>query len=170
MTDEVKKFRNWVGTHYPEVAAKLTDDQFRKAEQFVPREHLPVGFEYPSSYKDFVRQHPVQMENLGSWGYPCDLADMSTKYSKQPTANYNKEINAPLVVFAQAFGEDMIAAFEGVPSPNPRVLVLNPWVGKDPYMTALIEEFENFDAWHEWARVEEIARKAEMILPSKKYQ
>lgn len=122
------------------------DGNIKPGEHFVPPACLPVGFKYPASYREYVQRHPV-MEGLGSWGYPCDLVESS--------ATDSEAFGRPLVEFAQAFGDDMVACFEGMPGSNSRVLVLNPWA---PYV---ITELENFEAWLTWARQDAIERGLE---------
>ncbi|UWE15653.1 hypothetical protein [Herbaspirillum huttiense] len=130
------------------------DDDFLKSIQrkkldvheiFVPPEQLPTGFDYPKSFRDYVSKNEVKLVGLPPWGFAHDVA----KWSAECSAEFNR----PLVLFAQAYQEDMVAGFEGLSGNDPRVIVLNPWGEPKPYVIA---ELDDFDAWLEWARQESI--------------
>ncbi len=114
-------------------------------EIFIPPEKLPDGFDYPRSFHDYVSKNGAKLTGLPPWGFAHDVA----KWSAECSAEFNR----PLVLFAQAYHEDMVAGFEGLSGNDPRVIVLNPWGEPKPYVIA---ELDDFDAWLEWARQESI--------------
>lgn len=114
-------------------------------EIFAPPEQLPTGFDYPKSFRDYVSKNDVKLVGLPPWGFVHDVARRSTESSAV--------FNRPLVVFAQAYHEDMVVGFEGLFGDDPGVIVFNPWGEPNPY---LITELDNFNAWLEWARQESI--------------
>lgn len=130
------------------------EGRIKPAEHFVPLEQLPKGFEYPISYREYFKRCPREMEGLRSWGYSSELAASSARLSE--------DFGRPFAKFAQAYGEDMVACFEGTPGLDHRVFVLDPWSWKKPYVVA---EFENFEAWLAWARQEAMDRHSDSGLP-----
>jgi hypothetical protein len=130
---------DWLRGVPAELAGVLRGGKIEQAEHFCRQDALPPGFTYPLSYRQFVEAHPKKMKLPNSWGYTSDVAGGSLRYSKL--------FNRPLVLFAQAFGEDMVACFDAVPGPDPRVVVLNPWGEPEPFTIA---ELPNFAAWLAW--------------------
>jgi hypothetical protein len=114
-------------------------------EIFISPSQLPAGFDYPEAFRDYVSKNGVKLTGIPPWGFAHDVANWSAECSAT--------LDRPIVLFAQAYQEDMVAGFEGLPGNNPRVIVLNPWGEPRPYAIA---ELDNFDAWLKWARQESI--------------
>lgn len=139
----------WLRGVPAELADVLRGGKILQSERYCKEDVLPPGFAYPASYKQFVEAYPKKMGLPHSWGYTSDLAAGSLGYSKL--------FGRPLVLFAQAFGEDMVACFDGVPDSDPRVVVLNPWGQPKPYIVA---ELPSFAAWLTWVAEDEIGTAA----------
>lgn len=111
-------------------------------------DELPNGFAYPISFDKYLLTYPVshgfELKELDPWGIVAD-ADYNPVISK--------ECNLPLVQFAQAWLEDMIACFVIGCEAEPEVMVINPWAlrqvgnGKWENCAQILERFDNFEAW-----------------------
>ena len=125
-----------------EIRAKLEPDD------------LPPGFSYPASFEAFVATNPDAEAELEPWGLVAD---------PEADRRYGPEYGHPLVKFAQAWLEDMIACFVVGADPEPRVVVLNPWAdklvdGEWKKVCQVVEEFPSFSAWLEWARSSDLVK------------
>ncbi len=130
----------WAKNIPPDLAPFMLDAEVHEAEICIPADEIPKGFSYPKSYIQYIENNGTKMCNLKPWGLTCNIAESSVEYSKI----YNR----PLVVFAQAFHEDMIACFEGIASSEPRVIIIDPWRAEGP---DVVDELPNFEAWLGWA-------------------
>ena len=117
-------------------------------------QELPFSFNYPASFDAYVSGHPAIEDELEPWGITAD-----------PESNllYSEQYGRPLVKFAQAWLEDMIACFVVGTGSDPRVVVLNPWADKEvdgewTKAMQVLEELPNFEAWLEWARNSELVK------------
>lgn len=115
-------------------------------------EELPEGFAYPSSFE--ACQAGTGDSDLEPWGFTAD-ADADERYGRR--------LEMKIVMFAQAFHEDMIACFVVENRTDPKVLVLNPWADEligDTWQPVckILEEFPNFSDWLEWARNSDLVK------------
>ncbi|MBK4738444.1 hypothetical protein [Noviherbaspirillum pedocola] len=115
-------------------------------------QELPDNFIYPTSFDAYLLAHPTAGNELEPWGITAD---------PESNARCSAQYGLPLVKFAQAWHEDMIACFIAGTGDNPKVVVLNPWaqtlVDNEWRETGqVLEELPNFDAWLEWARNSEL--------------
>lgn len=115
---------------------------------------LPAGFSYPMSFDAYLEAHPKFEAELDPWGATTDT---------ESNQRYSEQYGLPLVKFAQAWHEDMIACFVIGTGDDPKVMVLNPWAQTlvdDEWRETgqVLEELANFDAWLEWARRSELVR------------
>jgi hypothetical protein len=140
--DEQEDKWAWLEGVPEELAATLRGGEIVETERFVPRAMLPSGFRYPGDYLQFVVQNPKIMAELGAWGYTSDIADWSHECSVA--------LGRAVVLFAQAYGDDMIACFEHLSGEEPKVLIINPW-GEQNMSHKVLREFSNFTEWHAWA-------------------
>ncbi|GAA4017509.1 hypothetical protein [Actimicrobium antarcticum] len=118
---------------------------------------IPDKFTYPESFDKYLLTYkvndPFEFKDLDPWGITAD-AEYNCRLSEK--------FNLPLVQFAQAWLEDMIACFVVGTGSDPKVLVLNPWalkpVGENKWeeYIQVLEELENFDAWLAWARASDL--------------
>jgi hypothetical protein len=117
-------------------------------------DNLPVGFAYPESFMHYVDLHPMIERKLDPWGIEAD---------SESNARYSDRCGLPLVQFAQAYQEDMIACFVVGAGDDPKVVVLNPWAQtliNDEWQETcqVLEELPNFEAWLEWARNSQLVK------------
>lgn len=126
----------------------------RKVKLKLDLDELPGGFVYPASFLEFVDVYPRAEEQFEPWGLTSD-AKLNQPYSEM--------FGKPLVKFAQAWHEDMIACFVVDDLPEPSVIVINPWAqrvieGKAEQYCMLLRQFPNFTTWFDWMRDSELVR------------
>lgn len=117
-------------------------------------EELPKNFAYPESFDAYLRHSASPEDDLEPWGITAD---------PEANARYSEQYGMPLVKFAQAWHEDMIACFVAGTGNEPRVRILNPWAQKlldgEWRMTGqVLEELPSFEAWLEWVRNSELVK------------
>lgn len=112
-------------------------------------EQLPVGFRYPPSFMRHLAQHPQLSIELEPWHAEPggDLFD----------PQISEQIGKPVVMFAKADLEDMVACFVIGTEEELAVVVVNPWHqqlvdGGWKQTSRVYEELPNFAAWIEWAK------------------
>ncbi|MDT0140817.1 hypothetical protein [Acidovorax sp. PRC11] len=115
---------------------------------------LPSGFAYPVSFLEFVDIFPRVKEWYEPWGIIADV---------EANNMWSESFGRPLIQFAQAWHEDMLACFVVDGSSDPSVVVINPWQqrmvdGKAERYCMLMEQFPNFTAWFDWMRDSELVR------------
>lgn len=118
------------------------------------REELPDNFTYPASFDTYLEHRAFENE-LEPWGITANV---------ESDAMYSDEYGRPLVKFAQAWGEDMIASFLADTGKDPRVVVFNPWAdtfadGGWNQTMHVLEVLPNFSAWLAWSRNSEVVRQ-----------
>ena len=116
-------------------------------------DELPQNFKYPKSFEALLQQLPPK-EALEPWGITA---------STEANTLYSEQFQVPLVQFAQAWHEDMVACFVADSGLDPKVLVINPWAqacenGEWKEVGAIIEQFPNFEAWLAWLRDSDLVR------------
>lgn len=116
-------------------------------------DELPQDFVYPLAFESLLQQ-PLSKEALEPWGISASI-EANTLYSEQ--------FQIPLVQFAQAWHEDMIACFVVGSGNDPKVVVINPWAqtcenGEWTETGAILEQIANFAAWLEWVQNSDLVR------------
>lgn len=112
------------------------------------QEQLPPGFKYPRSFINHLAEHPRMSIELQPWHAEPGAAIFDPSISEQ--------LGKPVVMFAKADFEDMVACFVVGTGDEPSVVVVNPWHqelvdGQWRQVCLLIEELPSFTAWVEWA-------------------
>lgn len=112
---------------------------------------LPELFTYPSCF-DNALANPIVLDSLEPWGFTAD---------SEANAWLSELFHLPLVQFAQAWHEDLVACFIVGNGENPKVVVANPWAqtivdGEWQETGAILEEHENFEQWLDWVRKSEL--------------
>jgi hypothetical protein len=129
--------------------------KFKKVKLKLEPSELPPGFAYPAKFIEFAHAFPEMEDAFEPWGLTAD-ADSNNRYSEQ--------FGQPLVKFAQAWHEDMLACFVVSSVGEPAVVVINPWAqevvaSKTEQVGAVIEKFPSFDAWLEWMRNSDLVQQ-----------
>lgn len=128
--------------------------EIRKVRLKLEPDELPAGFTYPPSFLEFVQVFPDVKEQFDPWGLIADV---------ESNQLWSEAFGQPLVQFAQAWHEDMLACFVVDGSDDSPVVVINPWQqrmvdGKSERYCQLLEQFPNFTAWFDWMRDSELVR------------
>lgn len=115
---------------------------------------LPEGFTYPRSFLQFLQDFPEAREQFDPWGLVADV---------ESNQLWSEASGRPLLQFAQAWHEDLLACFVVDGSADPAVVVINPWQqrmvnGKAEQYCMLVEQFPNFEEWLKWMRDSELVR------------
>lgn len=109
------------------------------------------GVPCPDRYIEMLRCTPIHktIKGLRPWYFDHDPA--SAVQSCSEAAGY------PVLPFAQAVEEDMMACFVPKPFGEPAVIVINPW-SEDK--TSIVQaQLPNYDAWLNYAT--EVARRVQ---------
>lgn len=127
--------------------------KYEPIKLMLEQQELPAGFAYPQSFMAFLQRLPPKDE-LEPWGITASL-EADTMYSEQ--------FHIPLVQFAQAWHEDMVACFFLRNENELGVLVLNPWAqtcedGEWKETGEILEDLLNFEAWLDWVRNSELVK------------
>lgn len=128
--------------------------QIREVRLKLIEDELPKGFTYPSSFLELVEVFPDVKQQFEPWGLIADV---------ESNRLWSEASGQPLVQFAQAWHEDMIACFLVDGSEDPPVVVINPWRqrmvdGKVEQYCTLLKQFRNFTDWFEWMRDSDLVR------------
>jgi len=111
---------------------------------------LPDGFSYPPSFLEYVLLHDGFPADLSPWTIEPTWADVEERIRKHR--------GAPVVIFAFAQLEDIVACFLVDGISNDRVLVVNPFLHREENgvwhqdKCVTLAELENFLAWLAWTR------------------
>jgi len=140
--------------HLRNAGDKGTEMIIREVRLKLDPGELPSGFAYPVSFLEFVDIFPRVKEWYEPWGIIADV---------EANNMWSESFGRPLIQFAQAWHEDMLACFVVDGSSDPSVVVINPWQqrmvdGKAERYCMLREQFPNFTAWFDWMRDSELVR------------
>jgi hypothetical protein len=110
-----------------------------------------LGSVCPARYAQMLSGTPTNgvIENLSPWAFLPD-PERSSRYTTEA-------LGYPVLPFAQAVEEDLVACFVSEPSTNPEVIVINPW--SDEKAAMLKAELRDFEAWLAYA--EQISREVQ---------
>lgn len=110
-----------------------------------------LGAVRPEKYVAMLAETPVHrsIRGLNPWFFPAD--------PKRAASFCSEAAGRPVLPFAQAVGEDMMACFVPEPSGEPEVLVIDPWI-KDK-AKVVQARLSNYDAWLNYAA--EISRQVQ---------
>ena len=113
----------------------------------LPADELPENFSYPPRFLEFICRDPMD-EIPPPWGITA---------STEANSLWSEQFHQPLVQFAQAWHEDMVACFCIAKDHEPSVVVLDPWAkscvnGIWSETGEVIAELPDFAAWLEWTR------------------
>lgn len=111
-----------------------------------------LGVKCPQKYLTMLRQAPRNrtISNLRPWAFDHD-PESAVQFCSEA-------LGRPILPFAQAVGQDMMACFLAQPSNNPAVVVINPW--SEDKTTVLKAELVDYDAWLNYAA--EVSRKVHL--------
>lgn len=117
-----------------------TDQEVR---EYVVRALEELGLPCPQKYRDLLARTPAikLIDGLDPWFFPPN--------PENSVAYCSEAIGRPVLPFAQAVEEDMMACFLVEPSTNLKVIVINPWAEKKEDVA--LAELSNFDAWLTYA-------------------
>jgi hypothetical protein len=98
-----------------------------------------------------LRQTPENktISNLRPWAFDHD-PESAIQFCSEA-------LGRPILPFAQAVGQDMMACFLPEPLVNPAVVVINPW--SEDKATVLKAELADYDAWLDYAA--EVSRQVQ---------
>ena len=101
------------------------------------------GIKCPQKYITMLRQTPRNrtITNLKPWAFDHD-PESAVQFCSEA-------LGRPILPFAQAVGQDMMACFLPQPLANPAVVVINPW--SENKATVLKAELADYDAWLNYA-------------------
>lgn len=102
-----------------------------------------LGIMCPKKYRTMLKQTPENrtISNLRPWAFDHD-PESAIQFCSEA-------LGRPILPFAQAIGQDMMACFLPEPVGNPRVVVINPW--SEDKTTVLKTTLADFDAWLNYA-------------------
>jgi hypothetical protein len=116
----------------------------KEARAFVARTLERLGAQGFSRYTELLASTPVDkvIEGLDPWAF-LPTPERSNAYCSEAAGR-------PVLPFAQAVGEDMMACFEMRPGHAPTVIVINPWA--ENKADVILAELADFDAWLIYAK------------------
>jgi hypothetical protein len=105
----------------------------------------------PGKYEQLLNATPTNktIEALRPWAFDHD--------PERAIGFCSEAAGRPVLPFAQAVGEDMMACFKNEPSATPGVLVINPWA--EDKTRVLLAELPDFGAWLVYA--EKVSREVQ---------
>ena len=115
-----------------------------------------LGSGVPPKYVELLAGTPLErtIPGISPWAF-----------DKEPETAIefcSRAVGRPVLPFAQAVGEDLMACFETVPMDDPAVLVINPWAQDDgEWVKGEVEiaRFPNFAARLGYERISESVSK-----------
>jgi hypothetical protein len=112
------------------------------------QEEQPPGFEYPRSFMAHLAQHPRMSVELRPWHAEPGDGGFDRRLSER--------LGRPVVMFAKADFEDMVACFVVGTGEESKVVVVNPWLeklidGQWQQTCKVLHELSNFEQWVQWA-------------------
>lgn len=115
----------------------------RRNREYVADALIELGAICPEQYLTMLETTPENkvISNLRPWAFDHDPAS-AVKFCSD-------SLGRPVLPFAQAIGQDMMACFLTDPSNNPAVVVINPW--SQDKAEVLKAVFPNYDAWLDYA-------------------
>ena len=124
------------------------DDEVR---EYVVRVLNSQGSVCPAHYTTMLMQTPANrvIENLSPWIFLPD-PERSAKYCSEA-------LGRPVLPFAQAVEQDLIACFVPAPSVSPAVVVINPW--SENKAMVLKKELADYETWLGYAA--EVSRQVQ---------
>lgn len=127
-----------------EAMTTMSDSNEQQVREYVIGALAALGSTCPAKYEAMLKATPVHhaIEGLIPWFFLSN-PERSSEYC-------SKALGRPVLPFAQAVEQDMMACFETTPSENPAVVVINPWAqGEGEWVNGEveIERLPNFDAW-----------------------
>ncbi len=113
------------------------------ARQYVVRTLKSQAICCPSRYLSMLAETPAggPIRGLAPWIF--------LPYPEYTSVYCSEACNQPVLPFAQALGEDLIACFQNGPANNPTVIVLNPWTHNKRLLRRA--ELPSFDTWLSYA-------------------
>jgi hypothetical protein len=110
-----------------------------------------LGGSCPEQYITMLRQTPENktISNLRPWAFDHD-PESAIQFCSEA-------LGRPVLPFAQAIGQDMMACFLPEPSANPAVVVINPW--SEDKAKVLKAELADYNAWMDYAA--EVSRQVQ---------
>jgi hypothetical protein len=111
--------------------------------EYVGRALDRLGSVCPIRYAGMLVQTPANavIENLSPWAFLPD-PERSAKYCSEA-------LGRPVLPFAQAVEQDMVACFLPEPAGNPAVVVINPWSENKAAVVKTL--LPNYEAWLKYA-------------------
>lgn len=132
----------------------MSNDHNQDGRGYVAQALARLGSTAPPKYAQMLEQTPVHhaIKDLDPWFFLTD---------SQKSVDYcSKALGRPVLPFAQAVEQDMMACFETEPSTSPAVVIINPWAqdeGEWIKKAVEIERLPDFDAWLTYA--EQVSRE-----------
>jgi hypothetical protein len=122
--------------------AMMQPDQ--EARAYVVRTLERVGAKDTTQYVKLLAATPANriIEGLDPWFFPPD--------PERAIGFCSEAAGRPVLPFAQAVGEDMMACFKNEPAVTPGVIVINPWA--EDKAKIILAELPDFDAWLAYAQ------------------
>lgn len=126
-------------------------NESNEVREYVVRALNSQGSICPARYVTMLAQTPINrvIENLSPWTFLPD-PERSAKYCADA-------LGSPVLPFAQAVEQDLIACFVPVLSVSPAVVVINPW--SEDKAAVLKAELADYDAWLNYAA--EVSRQVQ---------
>jgi hypothetical protein len=110
-----------------------------------------LGAALPERYQMMLAETPAHraISGLSPWFFPADPA-RAIEFCSEAAGR-------PVLPFAQAVEEDMMACFVPKPFGEPAVVVINPW--SEDKTSVVQARLPNYDAWLDYAT--EVARQVQ---------